>query len=123
MLNSDFVEKFGSCLTAIELAKLLKLDRRTVVKYASYWGGVEVTPGTWRFFEKRIKEVLNAQCSNETGKVSLPSQCNSAKGDETKNISGRFAKVKEGSLSLGRGNKEKTGKRTVTDKYGIFESR
>jgi len=102
---------------------ILEACPRTIRKYAYKWGGVEVAPGTWRFFENRIKEVLNAQYNNEARKISLPSQCNSEKGDETKDISGQFAKVKKRSLSLGRGDKKKTGKRTVTDKYGIFDHR
>jgi hypothetical protein len=53
MINAELSQNCGECLTASELAEFLKLDRRTVVKYANRWGGVEVTPGTWRFFEKK----------------------------------------------------------------------
>ena len=57
----DLEANYGRSINPTELAKFLGLDRRTIVKYAPRWGGVEVTPGTWRFFEKRILEVLNAE--------------------------------------------------------------
>jgi len=121
MLNTEFTQDFGNCLTASELAEFLKLDRRTIVKYAYRWGGVEVTPGTWRFFEKRIKEVLNAEPNYETRRASLPSKCDSEKCNQTKNLSGQLTKVKEGSISLGRRDKKTIGKRIFKDKYGVFD--
>ena len=56
----DLSEIFGKSYTPQELAQWLNLDPRTVNKYADRWGGVEVAPGKMRFFEKRIKEVINA---------------------------------------------------------------
>jgi len=42
----DLEANYGRSINPMELAKFLGLDRRTIVKYASRWGGVEVTPGT-----------------------------------------------------------------------------
>ena len=123
MTNTELAQNYGGCLTATELAEFLKIDRRTIIKYADCWGGVEVTPGTWRFFEKRILEVLNAQFNNEAGKISLPGQCNGKGNNAAEDISGRFTKIKKGSLSLGRGNTKKDGERAVQDKYGVFGNR
>ena len=65
MTAKDLEALYGRSLTAKELAKFLGLDTRTVKKYAYRWGGVEVSPGNWRFFENRIKEVLHAEYNNE----------------------------------------------------------
>jgi hypothetical protein len=54
----------GQAMTPKELAKILKIDHRTVIKYAPRWGGVEVSPGKYRFFENRVMEVINADKSN-----------------------------------------------------------
>ncbi|MGA2781768.1 MAG: hypothetical protein ABSF13_07585 [Smithella sp.] len=123
MLDESLTNEYGACLSATELAEFLKLDPRTVIKYADRWGGVEVAPGSWRFFEKRIMEVLNAEHNNEKRNVSLPRQCNSSRSNETKDISGQFTKVKKGSLSLGRANQKGTERDTVPDKYNVFGSR
>lgn len=122
MINTELAQNYGCCITATELAEFLHLDRRTVIKYASRWGGVEVTPNTWRFFENRIMEVLNAEQGFEKRHITIQSQCNGKRNNETKDISGQFTKVEKGSLSLGRGNKKKLGERAVTDKYGIFDN-
>ena len=123
MLNNELARDCGDCLTATELAEFLKIDRRTVIKYADKWGGVEVTLGTWRFFENRIKEALNAQFNFKTGNKALPSRCNGKGSNATENISGRFTKVEKGCLSLGRGNTKRAGEKDIQDKYGIFVNR
>ena len=61
MTSTELENLMGRAITPQELARFLKLDVRTVRKYASRWGGVEVTPGKIRFFEKRVKEVLHAE--------------------------------------------------------------
>lgn len=116
----ELEQEYGRAITPQELGKFLSLDRRTIIKYANQWGGVEVAPGTWRFFEKRILEVLNAQLNKETRSNALPGQCNSQRNNATKGIPGRFTKVEKGCLPLGRENKKGTGGRAVHDKYGVF---
>ena len=52
-------QEYGKALTPKQLADFLGIDPRTVLKYRDRWGGVQVSPGIWRFFEKTIKEVIN----------------------------------------------------------------
>ena len=52
--------ELGATLTPADVVELLRLDVSTVKKYASRLGGVEVAPGTLRFFEGKLREVLCA---------------------------------------------------------------
>ena len=70
VMQDDFQE-LGRPVMPKELAKRLGLDARTVKKYYKRWGGIEVCPGTVRFFENRIKEVLHAEFSNQTRPASI----------------------------------------------------
>ena len=79
----------GRAITAQELGKFLNLDRRTVIKYAARWGGVEVTPGTWRFFENRIMEVLNAEQGFEKRHMEVQGKRDGSGTDAAKAVSGR----------------------------------
>jgi len=120
---TDLETTYGRAYSPQELGVFLQLDPRTVVKYADRWGGVEVAPGTWRFFEKRILEVLNAEFDNETRNLSLPGQRDGKRSNATEGISGRLTKVEKGCLPLGRGNTKRTGERAIQDKYGVFGSK
>ena len=53
--KSKLEEDVGRMLTAPEVARILRLDPRTVRKYARALGGLEVLPGRVRFFEHRIR--------------------------------------------------------------------
>jgi hypothetical protein len=53
---AEIKEQVGPAVTPKQLAELLGLDPKTVIKYAHVWGGVEVLPGTVRFFENLVKE-------------------------------------------------------------------
>ena len=116
MKNDELAHNYGGCLTASELAKFLKLDRRTVIKYASRWGGVEVTPGTWRFFEKRILEVLNAEQGFEKRHVEVQGKRDGSGPDAAKAVSGREQKVVSGGAHLGKRSKKGTEKERKTTK-------
>lgn len=68
----ELEQEFGRSLTAKELAQLLRIDPRTVNRYASRWGGIEVSPNRYRFFEKPIKQVFeHAYNHRETGQAAL----------------------------------------------------
>ncbi|MBN2140864.1 MAG: hypothetical protein JW718_07640, partial [Desulfovibrionaceae bacterium] len=51
---------FGDPMTPQEVAKVLGVDVRTVKKYSELLGGVRVAPGRLRFFENRIRRVIDA---------------------------------------------------------------
>jgi hypothetical protein len=71
----ELIDKLGRPVKPRELATVLGIDARTVRKYYRRWGGIEVSPGTVRFFENRIKEVLHAEFSNEARQATLPGHC------------------------------------------------
>jgi hypothetical protein len=120
MTNNELAQDFGPCMTATELAEYLKVDRRTIVKYASLWGGVEVTPGTWRFFEKRIVEVINAQQGFEKRQSAIQGHRNSAGADFTKAVPRRRKEVTSSGPDMGKRSRKRTEEEAIPDKYGIF---
>ena len=124
MINTPNLEAiYGSSLKPKELAEFLGLDQRTVIKYAGHWGGVEVTPGTWRFFEKRILEVLNAEQSYEKRHSTIQSKRDGSGTDATKAVPGREQKVLSGGSDLGKRSKKGIGEEVIPDKFGVFSNR
>ncbi|MCK5023765.1 MAG: hypothetical protein KAS04_06315 [Candidatus Aenigmarchaeota archaeon] len=121
MTSTELTEIYGRSIKPDEFAKFLGIDRRTVVKYAPRWGGVEVSPGKWRFFEKRIMEVLNAEFDKETGDIAISWKCNGQGGSKSKTVSGCVNEIKAGSNRLGKRRKRRNGKGTIPDKFGIFD--
>jgi hypothetical protein len=120
MTSIELTEIYGRSIKPDELGKFLGIDRKTVVKYAPRWGGVEVSPGKWRFFENRIKEVLNAKFDKEAWKEPLPSERDGKRCLQTEAVSGFKQKFISGSGSLGKRNKGNLDKRAVSDKFGLF---
>jgi hypothetical protein len=102
-VNCDALETiYGRSIRPQELADFLGLDRRTVIKYADRWGGVQVSPGRYRFFENRIKEMLNdAWFNNQTREKALASQHHGRRDVVSKTVSGRNQKVVPQSRGLG----------------------
>jgi len=123
MTGTDMQNILGRAITAQELGKFLNLDRRTVIKYAARWGGVEVAPGTWRFFENRIMEVLNAEQGFEKRHVEVQGKRDGSGPDAAKAVSGREQKVVSGGAHLGKRIKKGTGEAVIPDKFGIFGDR
>lgn len=123
MIRTDIEAEYGRCLTASELAQFLHLDRRTVIKYALRWGGVEVAPGTWRFFENKIMEAFNAEHNSEKRNFPVQSKRDSSRADTTKTVLGREQKVISGRSDLGKRNKKRDGEEAIPDKFGIFGDR
>ena len=120
MTSTELTEIYGRSIKPDELAKFLGIDRRTVVKYAQRWGGVEVSPGKLRFFENRIQEVLNAKFDKETWKEPLPSERDGQRKSKRKAVSGFQQKIISGSGNLGKRNKGKLNKGSISDKFDLF---
>lgn len=59
-------KELGSPLTPKELARMFGISVQTVRRYYPRWGGIEVAPGTVRFFEHIVKERINADL-DQTG--------------------------------------------------------
>jgi hypothetical protein len=120
MTSTELTEIYGRSIKPGELAKFLGIDRRTVVKYAQRWGGVEVSPGNLRFFENRIKEVLNAKLDKEAWKEPLPSERDGQRNQKREAVSGFHQTVISRSGNLGKRNKGKSDKGAISDKFGLF---
>jgi hypothetical protein len=111
---------YGPSVRPKDLARFLGLDTRTVIKYAQKWGGVEVAPGTYRFFEKRIMEVIDAEFDCEKRPEKIPGKRYGRRCSSTEIVSGRYQEVFSGSGGLGKRNTAGSGKRKIRDSHGIF---
>jgi len=120
-MNATELESiYGKSIRPGELAKFLGLDRRTVIKYADKWGGVQVSPGRYRFFENRIKEILNdAWFDNQTWKKALEGQHHGRGRVASKAIPGRNQKVVP--RSRGMGDRTKEGDRKEANRHGLLD--
>ena len=118
----ELIKKYGRPIKPKELGQFLGLDRRTVVKYAHLWGGVEVAPVITRFFENLVEEVLNANFNKETRKAPLSSKRNGQRRGQTEMVSRSIYKIKEGSSDMGKARKRKNGKGTIPDKFDLFKN-
>ena len=120
MERLDLEKTLGRVIKPKELADYLGLDRRTVIKYASRWGGVEVTPGIWRFFEKRILEVINAVQDNKKRKTPIQGKRHSAGNNSSASVSGCDKKIISEGRHVGKQRKDRDRTRAVQDRYGVF---
>jgi hypothetical protein len=118
-LVDELEKKFGRSLTAKELARLLRVNPRTVNQYAHLWGGIKVTPTHYRFFEKQVVEVIeNAYNRKQEGQTPLPGTGNGAKKRILQTFPRRRGTIKEGGYSMGSRNQK--GLRTRVDGHGLF---
>ena len=119
MLRAEFESLYGRSMTPKELAEFLGIDTRTVIKYADKWGGGEVCPGKYRFFENRIKEALDAKFNNETRLETMERIRHGKKQKAGQTVSGCHKNILSGSGSLGKGNSKETRKNT--DRHGLLD--
>jgi hypothetical protein len=118
----DLEKKFGRSLTAKDLARLLRVDPRTVNQYAHLWGGIKVTPTHYRFFEKKVVEVLqNANNHNEKGQTPLSGKGYGAKKSVLKTFPERRNSIQTGCNRMGNRDKKISGKRV--DGHELFVDR
>jgi hypothetical protein len=99
-------DALGKAMTPKELGGYLGIDARTVVKYADYWGGIEVSPGKYRFFEKKIMEVINADGNNQTWEKKVDRFRDGFRGKVVEGVSGRVKAIISGRGSVGSGRKK-----------------
>ena len=119
MTASDLEKLYGRSIKPGEFGRFLGVDARTVIKYADRWGGVEVAPGCWRFFEKRIEEVINAGSNNETREDEVARKRDGRGCSSAKAVPGRVQEIVSGSRHLGKRNTNGTGKGAFSDKHGV----
>ena len=118
----ELQQEFGAPMTVSQVAELLGVDRRTIQKYPELYGGVRVAPGRLRFFENRIREILDAN--------SIPNKdgCAMAGSGENRQESRSHQAVPQRnggetrSRKMGNGNKRTASKGTAdSDPYGYSD--
>lgn len=121
MTSEELTQLYGRTITPQELGKFLGIDPRTLKTHSHFWGGIEVAPGKIRFFEHRVKGVIDGKLDNQKGEGEIPGKGDGEGRCAGKAFSGCINKIKEGSNSLGKRRKRKNGKGTIPDKFGIFD--
>jgi len=104
----NLLEELGKPLTVTEIAEILGIDQRTVRKYAYDLEGVWIA-GRWRFFENRIRRIINASTMQTTRQTALESQGDNRRPDESNQVVRRRQTRRQGiqeSSRLGGGEKE-----------------
>jgi len=119
MLAEELESIYGRSIEPKELAKFLGLDTRTVIKYADKWGGVEVCPGKYRFFDKLVRRKIDAQFNNETRRETLERNHYGQRPKARQTVSGCHKRILSESGSLGKGNTKRTPRRT--DRHGLLD--
>src|SRR5690349_4569338 len=109
-LLDALIAEYGPALTPQEFAAFLRVDVRTVRRYAPRWGGVEVAPGTWRFFEKRIARILNAIPEHEERQAPLARGRDGQRDHGQEVVPGRQQAKRAGGPRLGAGGAQASGK-------------
>ncbi len=118
-LLDELEQEFGRSLTAKELAQLLRVDPRTVNRYANRWGGIEVSPNRYRFFEKSIKRVFeNGYDHREAGQAALPKPDHGQWRQKGQAVSGHQHGVQTRRHAVGTRNQKAS--RTGIDRHKMF---
>lgn len=115
-------EKYGKAMTPVELAAFLGVDRRTVIREADRWGGVAVSSGRIRFFEKKVMEVLDAELSEQARPHPVGGSSAGKRRDPHQDISGRQLKVREGGNLLGGRKTKGAVGQSQRDPFGLCDS-
>ena len=76
---SSLEHQYGRAFKPEELAEFLAIDVPAVLSNVDRWGGFEVAPGEFRFFQKKIDKVFDAQ--SVTNEDSTPTLCFYPTGD------------------------------------------
>jgi hypothetical protein len=120
MNSKELNATYGRSIKPKVLADFLGLDQRTVIKYADFWGGVQVSPGRYRFFENRIKEILDdAWFDKQTREKALEGQHHGRGRFAPKSVPGRYKKNVQESRRMGNRKKERDGKRP--NRHGLLD--
>ncbi len=116
MCQTSLEEEYGRFVKPEELAAFLGVDTRTVKKYSDLWGGIEVSPGKLRFFDKVIRRKLDAQFNKQKRQEALACGCDGQRPAKRKTIQGQLKGRIPGSSPMGKGGKGKD--RKGADRHG-----
>ena len=116
----DLNVELGRPLTPQELAQLLGVSTNTVRKYRERWGGVEVAPGTIRFFENKVKEMIHASTNQEIRPAQVARSRNGQRNPQGKDVPRRNSEKSESRRKVGRGSKTQP-QEPETDRHGLAD--
>ena len=118
----ELQQEYGAPMTVSQVAELLGVDRRTITKYPELYGGVWVAPGRLRFFENRIREILDANTiPNKSGCTVAGSGENRRESRSHKTVSERIGR-ETGRRQVGKRNKRAHADGTAdSDPYGYTD--
>lgn len=111
----------GKTLTPAELAEILRVCPNTVRKNFHRWGGVEVAPGTYRFFENIVKEVLNANTRQTRSEAPLEGGGDCQWDKIRKKVSRQHTKKLPGRRPMGRRDQAGAQESRDENRYGLAE--
>ena len=122
-MDLSLEEALGRPYTPQQLGKILDLDPRTVIKYADRLGGVEVSPGKWRFFDNLVKESINNALLDKEARSKALSGIRDGKG-----YPAAKAVPKRQQANIGRGNRvgrerNRTDIERTGNRHGLFNIR
>jgi hypothetical protein len=120
MSHTKLEQDYGRVMKPEELAKFLGVDRRTVIKYSDRWGGIEVSPGKYRFFEKLIRRKIDAQFNIETRETEVAGHCDGQRQKKGQIVSGPVKELIPASSAMGKGGNRRIRKRT--DRHGLLDN-
>ena len=104
----NFSDTYGKALKPAQVGKIFHLDPRTVRKYARDLGGVEVFPGTWRFFDKLVKERIDhAIFDHETRQTPIPGNSGGEGDSRRQTVPGQLERTPSEKRSCGNRPKKK----------------
>lgn len=98
----ELENEFGRVIKPKELAKLLAVSVNTIRTHHERWGGIEVTPGKYRFFENIIREKIHADIDKPREQEALERRGNGQRDQEGESLQGRYPEKQKRVHRLGK---------------------
>lgn len=114
-------KELGSPLTPKDLAQMLGVSVQTVRRYYIRWGGIEVAPGTVRFFEHIVKERIDADLDKTRQGTPMAGSGYSAGCQKGKDVSRRQRKESPRSSQVGRSDAADIAGGKAADRHGLAD--
>ena len=123
MTLEDLVAEFGRPIPEAVFAVYLGIDARTMRKYADHWGGVEIIPGRYAFFESQVRKVIeNAKPVLEKRHILMAWRRRSERRFPRKMAVGQLASGPARGRNTENGaGKEGTKGRRADDPFGLLD--
>lgn len=114
-------KELGSPLTPKELARMFGISVQTVRRYYPRWGGIEVAPGTVRFFEHIVKERINADLDQTGQGTAVAGSGYSSGGQKGENVPRRQRKESSCGSQVGRSDAADIAGGDTSNRHGLAD--